>query len=123
VRPLATVAHNIESTLNDRYRTCAVLPCDNSIESYSTQAIVDSTYSSQQYQRRRYERRLQLKRGVIQKAHASTLQAPGNVFQLFEQAASIYSTLFQNAQQNLTGATSSLGYGLGSLGGVFSRGI
>lgn len=125
VAPLVERATTQHQDLMRRYAVCTEVPCNNThvIAAYGTQAIVDSAYADQQYRRRRFERRVQLKRGMVQKAHAATLQSPGNVFQLMEQAASIYSSLFQNAQQNLAGATSSLGYGLGTLGGVFSRGI
>ena len=107
------------STYSQRYNVCAEYGCSNELDAYAAQGAVDTAYSRQQFNRRRAERRRQLKRGLLQKAHSASNQNTGPIFQLLLNASGIYSQLFQNAQTQLAGAFQSFGTGIGALGGFF----
>ena len=104
-----------KDTLLNSNSSCGDYGCDNSIYIAGKMAMADSSYSRRQYNLRRVERRTELKRRVIQRSHASSFESPQGIFQLMNSASNIYSTIFQNAQTNLSGAVSSFGYGLKQL--------
>lgn len=86
--------------------------CNQSIAIASKMGEVDSSYARVRFQARRYERRMVLKRQIVQQAHQATIQQPAGIFQLMDGASDIYSTIFTNAKQNLAGAVQGFGYGL-----------
>lgn len=102
--------------MSKRYTLCGDEGCDTWVDVIAAQAAVDTSYARYQYGVRRWERRVQLKRKLVQKAHAATMQQPTGISELFNVTTSIYSSMFQNAQSGLAGAMGNLGYGLGSIG-------
>lgn len=108
-----------DSLLKDSSSFCRLQSCRNSIEIAGSIAMADSSYSRKQFNLRRFERRTELKRRIVTKSHSASMQQSQAFFQLLNTAASIYSSIMQNAQQNLTGATGMLGQGLGMMGGGF----
>ena len=104
-----------------RYNVCAEFGCDNELDAYGAMGAVDTAYARQQFNRRRQERRRQLKRGIIQKAHGASNQNPSEMFNLFNTATQIYGQLYQNSQTQLAGAFQSFGGGLGAAGGFFGN--
>lgn len=102
--------------MSERYDLCGEIGCNNWLDVVAAQAAVDTSYARYQYGVRRWERRVQLKRKLVQKAHAATMQQPSGINELFSITTSIYSSIFQNAQQGLAGAMGNLGYGLGTIG-------
>ncbi len=120
---LVADARNFGNQLSRRYNACDEFGCDNELDAYGAMAAVNATYARRQFNQRRYERRLQIKRKAVQKAHAASVQSPSAFMQLIQNAADIYANLFQNAQTNLAGAVSSFGYGLGGLFGGGSNGL
>lgn len=94
---------------------CDQFGCDNSIALAAKMAEADTSFSRSQFLRRRKERRTELKRRIVQKAHAATFDQPQGIAQLMNGAAEIYSTIFKNAQVDLAGAVAGFGYGLKQL--------
>ena len=114
---LVESARTFGDSMFKRYSVCDQFGCDNELEAWGAMATVDSKYSRRQFNRRRYERRLQLKRQAVQQAHVRTQQSPDAFQQLLNSASQIYSNIFNNAQTQLTGAVGSLGSGLNGLFG------
>lgn len=102
--------------MSKRYTLCGDEGCDTWVDVIAAQAAVDTSYARYQYGVRRWERRVQLKRKLVQKAHAATMQQPYGINELFNVATSIYTQIFNNAQSGLAGALGNLGYGLGTIG-------
>ena len=112
-------SHEMGESLRRRFTCSDKSECDNSDELFGAIAATDSAYAREQFNRRRFERRMEFKRGVVEKAHSATMQSPGPIFQLLQNAAGIYSDLFSNAQTNLAGASASFGNGLGASSSFF----
>ncbi len=102
--------------MNRRYMVCNDYGCDNELDVIAAEAAVDTGYARFQHNIRRWERRVQLKRKLVQKASAATHRTPAGINELFNNAGQIYSQIFNNAQTNLSGAVGNIGYGLGTLG-------
>lgn len=112
-------AESFGSAALRRYGACDEFGCDNQLQAYAAMGAVDNAYARKQFDTRRYERRLQIKRQAVQAAHQRTQQSPDAFTNLLDSAGQIYSGIFQNAQTNLTGAVASFGSGLGGIGGLF----
>lgn len=108
-------AYQEDNILNKRY-CCTSDGCEANYDISASNAIANTSNSRGQYLKRRYQRRVEVKRSFVKKAHVSTFKPAGSIFQLLDGAGSIYSNIYKNAEANLSGAVSSLGYGIGSIG-------